>query len=368
MAEAAGGRTARSAGPLSGGDAGAPGARWLATDGPDAAFRARLNALVFDVLVFECAWIVGVLGLGLVLAIAGVRVSSLVGVVPAVVGSLAFVVALSLYMLWFEAKRGRTPGKRRYQLHVVALGGTPPTTRQIVLRNALRPVDYWLGALCAVGLLCILVTGPGRRQRLGDIVAGTTVVLDEGWRARPLRTPPWLLPMLAALALVSTTGLLLAAIAPGWAASPGRSLAFAPPRSKPTGPPRPGIWTAVNHPGEQLDSPPAIATAVPGRVWTIGRTCDRPSGCIFVLSELFDGVTQTAQLTDHSGTWTAAFQLRGRVCGHRAGTAIRGTVSVSWLFWFAHRGRTATAREDTMAATPPCPYTTGESVWTATTR
>ena len=134
---------------------------------PNAAFRARLNALALDTLI--CTLVFAPIG-GIVVAILrvdGVPRSTFVGIVPSVVGSAIGQVVLASYCFAFEATRGRTPGKRRYHLRVSGASGAPLTARQALIRNALRPIDA-LPGLYAFGLVSILSTGRARRQRIGD--------------------------------------------------------------------------------------------------------------------------------------------------------------------------------------------------------
>lgn len=66
---------------------------------------------------------------------------------------------------------GQTVGKRLMKIKVARLDGNEPGLGQYLLRWLFRIVDVWL---YAIGLFVILFNGKG--QRLGDIVAGTTVV------------------------------------------------------------------------------------------------------------------------------------------------------------------------------------------------
>lgn len=149
----------------------------------DRAVRARLNAFVFDALV--CI----PLSVALVLEWGG-KVTYLAGLVIGLVVQFA-------YFTCYEATRGQTPGKRRYKIKVVTLDGGRPSLRQAAIRNALRVIDAVPG-FYASGLMSMIMRGK-RRQRIGDYVAGTMVVLDTD--AAPLPTPRWLLPTLAALAV-----------------------------------------------------------------------------------------------------------------------------------------------------------------------
>lgn len=91
----------------------------------------------------------------------------------------------------FEAVwNGQTPGKRMLKLRVLGAEGTPIAGWQAILRNFLRLVDlmpvYTFGNASAMaGLPCCLlglvaISCNARFQRLGDLAAGTMVVVEEG--------------------------------------------------------------------------------------------------------------------------------------------------------------------------------------------
>lgn len=84
----------------------------------------------------------------------------------------AGVVAFPYHVL-LEGAFGRTPGKALLGIAVVGKDGGPCTYARAAVRTALRFVD-WLPAGYLAGLLSIAVTE--RRQRVGDLLAGTVVV------------------------------------------------------------------------------------------------------------------------------------------------------------------------------------------------
>lgn len=73
---------------------------------------------------------------------------------------------------WETLGGGRTPGKRLAGIRVVRADGGPPGLGESLVRNALRAVELPLGYAPAI----LAVVLGGRRQRLGDLVAGTLVV------------------------------------------------------------------------------------------------------------------------------------------------------------------------------------------------
>jgi hypothetical protein len=82
-----------------------------------------------------------------------------------------------VYGAFFETLlSGRTPGKWALSLRVVRADGGPASLQDFVLRNLLRAVD-WLPFGFAFGLATMLVDD--RLRRMGDVVAGTIVVIEE---------------------------------------------------------------------------------------------------------------------------------------------------------------------------------------------
>lgn len=78
------------------------------------------------------------------------------------------------YHLLFEIfMNGQSPGKRVMQIQVVRLDGTQPSVSDYILRWAFSLIDFYLlsGALAV-----IVIAASAKGQRIGDMVAGTTVV------------------------------------------------------------------------------------------------------------------------------------------------------------------------------------------------
>lgn len=80
---------------------------------------------------------------------------------------------------------GQSIGKKARDIRVMRLDGTPARLGDYFLRWLLRPVEIVL-TLGSVAIVTILATGKG--QRLGDVLAGTTV-LSVRPRARRLLVP-----------------------------------------------------------------------------------------------------------------------------------------------------------------------------------
>lgn len=78
------------------------------------------------------------------------------------------------YSLFFEILMdGQTPGKRLMKIKVIRLDGTEPTIGAYILRWLFRIVDFHLMTQ-AVAIIAIAAGGKG--QRVGDMVAGTSVI------------------------------------------------------------------------------------------------------------------------------------------------------------------------------------------------
>ena len=108
----------------------------------------------------------------------------------------ALLAALLIQFLYFflqEMSTGQTIGKRSARIKVIGIDAAAPTPRQLAIRNALRIFDA-LPLFYASGLVSVMWTGPGRRQRMGDRVAHTSVILQPGGKA--MSTPGWMLPTL----------------------------------------------------------------------------------------------------------------------------------------------------------------------------
>jgi uncharacterized RDD family membrane protein YckC len=82
-------------------------------------------------------------------------------------------VAYLLYTTLMELTTARTVGKIALGLRVTKTDGTPAGKLAIVVRNLVRPLDLVPGLP-----LALLILFSPLRQRLGDVLAGTTVIYD----------------------------------------------------------------------------------------------------------------------------------------------------------------------------------------------
>ena len=153
----------------------------------------RLAAFLLDsVLMFLLLLALGLVALFVLLGVDGA------GWLLAVVIFAAFLLQ-NFYFIYFESRRrGMTPGKRRMGIRVMEADGGTLTASAIVVRNVMRnlevyvplvavyaPEQFWPGApgwarlLASVWLLVIagMPLFNRRRLRVGDMVAGTIVVV-----------------------------------------------------------------------------------------------------------------------------------------------------------------------------------------------
>jgi uncharacterized RDD family membrane protein YckC len=93
--------------------------------------------------------------------------------------------ALAIYLLYHPVlevlMRGRTPGKRQAGVRIVTRAGATPDSAALLVRNVLRLVDS-LPIFYVVGLVSCFITA--QRVRIGDLAAGTVLVLDHDSAAK----------------------------------------------------------------------------------------------------------------------------------------------------------------------------------------
>lgn len=141
---------------------------------PLAGLGARAFAWLGDLLCIFLAWVTALL----LYSISGdllreVLALSWGGQLLAV--AAVFVSGWGWDVAWEVLAGGRTPGKRAAGLRVVRTDGAPVGLAESLARNVLRAVEVPFGY--APGVLAIAL-GP-RRQRLGDLVAGTLVIRER---------------------------------------------------------------------------------------------------------------------------------------------------------------------------------------------
>jgi uncharacterized RDD family membrane protein YckC len=147
---------------------------------------SRSYAFVIDWhirVLFALAWfVVGML----VVSTLGFALPSLRSM-PRGVSSIAVIPALCIYFFYHPVlevlMRGRTPGKRMAGVRIVTRNGGTPATGALIIRNLFRLIDS-LPTLYLVGLVTCLLSA--QRVRVGDMAAGTLLVLDDSKAAKSL--------------------------------------------------------------------------------------------------------------------------------------------------------------------------------------
>ena len=98
------------------------------------------------------------------------------------------VVGAGLMIFWFLLSwfyggvfetwmNGQTPGKWVMGIRVLSVDGQPVNGIQAVMRNIIRTLDMMPIFTCLLGLVAMTLNN--RYQRLGDIVCGTMVIVEE---------------------------------------------------------------------------------------------------------------------------------------------------------------------------------------------
>lgn len=132
----------------------------------------RALAYVIDLLIKGAVLLV----LAGLLLLGGFGKDDLFGWSAGVYAVVAFAMEWGYNVLFESLTSGRTPGKQALRLRVVKEGGYPIGFLDALLRNLLRAADF-LPSGYALGVV-VMGLDP-RFRRLGDLVAGTMVVVEE---------------------------------------------------------------------------------------------------------------------------------------------------------------------------------------------
>ena len=131
----------------------------------------RLPAFLFDVFICRLTQFV----LAIVFSMTITFVSP---------GLAVFMILISFFIIdWFYGilfetfLNGQTLGKWVFGLRVLTVRGEPINGMQAALRNLIRSADVLFGIFATVGIVTMAMNR--RYQRLGDLVAGTIVVVEE---------------------------------------------------------------------------------------------------------------------------------------------------------------------------------------------
>ena len=129
----------------------------------------RIGAALVDLVVLSVVFV----ALGLALG-EGESSGSNASITLEGAEALLYLALVLLYYFATEAITGRTLGKALLGLRVATPDGGRAGPGRVAVRTVLRLVDG-LPFLYLVGFVCMLATGE-RRQRLGDLAAGTRVM------------------------------------------------------------------------------------------------------------------------------------------------------------------------------------------------
>lgn len=144
------------------------------------ALFARLVALILDTIFVGVLTLVATSVYGVTVVTWGSPLANSAG--SAYFGSQTVIPAVWTAAIWLvyytvcEAMFSATPGKVLTGLRVVSVDGRPLTLSGVVVRNLLRLVDVLPGAYLLGGF--VMLATP-RSQRLGDLLAGSTVVFRQ---------------------------------------------------------------------------------------------------------------------------------------------------------------------------------------------
>ena len=185
---------------------------------------SRVGAAVIDVLILGAVLLaiqvlVGVAGILGLLGLAG-------GLGAAFYVGFLLLLVFGYHPFFEEIWNGLTPGKRAFGLRVIETDGQPVGLGPVLLRNFFRPIDI---AVVAIGLFLILFTR--RRQRLGDLVAGT-IVVRQPKMAQPspvalgIRPDADLPPLDTTLLTEEEYGLIRSFLERRWQLDPGARMAL----------------------------------------------------------------------------------------------------------------------------------------------
>lgn len=130
----------------------------------------RLPALIIDYVI--CA--VAMLVIFMVVVLTVTWFSG--GLTMAILALSSFVIQFFYGGLFETFMNGQTPGKRLTGIRVLTTEGQPINGMQAIMRNLFRGADLFPGLPC-LGL--IVMTLNNRSQRLGDLVSGTIVVVEQ---------------------------------------------------------------------------------------------------------------------------------------------------------------------------------------------
>ena len=146
---------------------------------------SRFSAYLIDTLLIFAMLVILVIGMFLS-GMAGLRVMAsvlkgggdwLASSNLALLILFVFLIYWGYYVLFEGLKRGSTPGKKKLGIRVIRQDGLPIGFREAALRNLVRAADMLPPPCYMLGGLVMYLDPHGRR--LGDMVAGTLVVVEK---------------------------------------------------------------------------------------------------------------------------------------------------------------------------------------------
>ncbi len=136
----------------------------------------RIGAVILDTIVIVVIFVI----LAAIIAVIGYAAATtgrgfgLLFGIPFMAGMFLLPI---LYFAFFEAyMNGQTPGKMLVKIKVVKVTGEPIGLGESLIRNILRIIDE-LPFFYLLGFILIMTND--KKQRLGDMAAGTIVVKSE---------------------------------------------------------------------------------------------------------------------------------------------------------------------------------------------
>lgn len=127
-----------------------------------------------------------VVAVGVVASLSTSALGGLSGFAQALSAVAVFLIVFGYHVAFEMLASGRTPGKASIGLRVVRTQGEPLGGIASVVRNLVRILDF-LPFFYGAGLVAMVLSG--RRQRLGDLAAGTLVVVERRRRNTPAVPP-----------------------------------------------------------------------------------------------------------------------------------------------------------------------------------
>lgn len=127
-----------------------------------AGFGLRLVAILIDSAIIFIPSFLAVFVMALVLGEVFMRT----------IGNVLGFVVVTAYFVFFQSKNGQTPGKRIMKIKVVDLQGNTPSTKTLLLREALGKTVS--GIILGVGYFWAI--WDRQKQALHDKISGTFVV------------------------------------------------------------------------------------------------------------------------------------------------------------------------------------------------